>query len=203
MLTRLLALVVLVVAGNVRAESVLLDSIASRFDRQQPVRAEFTQEKRIAVLNRPLQSDGRFVYSPGHGILWHIDHPYRLTYLLTDSRVVEIGPDGRRHTRSGRDMPGLTQATRVLRAILGADVKRLAEHFNLSATGAPEHWTLLLVPRTPQLGSVLGKLQIQGGDYAENIDIEETQGGVTRIRFYHLRNAPLEADERALFESRE
>ena len=150
------------------------------------VRAEFTQSKQMAAMKRPLVTSGRLVYSRQHGVLWQIEQPFRMSYLLGDERIVEIGADGVRRERGLRDVPGLAQVGRVFRALLGANTAALREYFDTTVHGDPARWEIELKPRQPQLAQFLTGLQLSGGRFVDNIRIAEAGGDATQIR---LRNA--------------
>ena len=74
----------------------LLTRIAGQLDKHAVVRAEFSQSKQISGLKRPLQTSGQLIFSRQHGVLWQIEQPYKVGYILGEDKVVEIGADGSR-----------------------------------------------------------------------------------------------------------
>ncbi|MEO8409085.1 MAG: outer membrane lipoprotein carrier protein LolA [Propionivibrio sp.] len=204
----ILALLLFCAAPVLADEQDTLKRIAAQLEQHAVVRAEFTQTKQMAALKRPLVSSGRLVFSRRHGVLWQIEQPYRMTYVLGAERIVEIAADGTHRQRGLREVPGLAQVGRVFRALLGADTATLQENFAVTVTGDPAddgRWQIDLVPRSAQLAQFLRGLQLSGHAYAENIVIEETGGGRgtdrTQIRLVdsHAAAAP-SPDELRLFE---
>ncbi len=178
----LIALVGLVSALSARAASTLAQ-IGAQIEQHAVVRAEFVQTKQMAALKRPLVTRGRLIFSRIQGVLWQIEQPYRMSYLLGETRIVEIGSDGVRRVRETRDVPGLAQVGRVFRAVLGANSDALHEYFDITVQGDPAKWTIELKPRQPQLAQYLGGMQLYGGAFVEEIRISETGGDSTQIRF--------------------
>lgn len=131
------------------------------------MRAEFVQTKQIAALKRPLVTMGRLTFSRTQGVLWQIEQPYRLSYVFSEERIVEIGSDGKRRVRETREVPGLTQIGRVFRAVLGANSDALREHFEVTAQGYLPKWAIGLKPRQTQLAQYLSGMQLSGGRFVE------------------------------------
>jgi outer membrane lipoprotein-sorting protein len=164
----------------------LLPRIAAQLDKHAVVRAEFTQAKQINGLKRPLQTGGQLVFARQHGVLWRIEQPYQVSYILSEDKVVEIGADGSRKERLARDLPGLAQVGRVFRAMLGANTTALREYFDIQAQGDAGNWSLKLVPRQAQMAQFIERLDISGGSFVGAIRIQESSGDITQIK---LRNS--------------
>jgi hypothetical protein len=189
---------------NASAPPNALNRIAEQVDRHAVVRAEFTQSKRMAALKRPLVSSGRLVFSRQHGVLWQIERPYRMSYVLGAESITEIAADGTRRTRGMREVPGLAQVGRVFRALFAADIAALSDDFDIGVqedSGDREMWAIELRPRQQQLARFLLRLRLTGGRFVESILIEEhgngdKEGGesggendVTQIRFANSQSA--------------
>jgi len=184
-------------------DTATLKRIAAQIDQHAVIRAEFTQSKQMATLKRPLQSDGRIVFSRQFGVLWQIERPYRMSYVLGEDRIVEIAADGTRRERGLAEVPGLVQIGRIFRALLGADTTVLGEIFEVSAKGNPAnggHWEIDLVPKQAQLAQFLKAIHLNGGRFVEAIRIDENANDVTQIRFSNSRTADTpDAAELTLF----
>lgn len=152
------------------------------------VRAEFVQSKQMAALKRPLVTRGRLTFSRSQGVLWQIEQPYRMSYVLGEARIVEIGSDGVRRVRETRDVPGLAQVGRVFRAVLGANSDALREYFDATVQGDPGKWDRAETPASPT-GAILGGMRLSGGRFVEEIRISETGGDSTQIRFGNSQGA--------------
>lgn len=178
------------------AEPDLLARIGSQFEQYPVVRAEFVQSKQMAAMKRPLLTTGRLVYSRVHGVLWQIEKPFRLSYVLGADKITEIGADGLRRERGLREVPGLAQVGRILRAMLGANTTALREYFDASVQGDLNQWEITLKPRQPQLSQFLTGLRLSGSRFVEGISISEAGGDSTQIRFSHSQgsNALSEAE---------
>lgn len=185
------------------AETDMLKRIGSQIERHHVVHADFTQTKQMAALKRPLITTGHLVFLREQGVLWQIEKPYRIAYLLSDEKIVEIAADGSRKERGQRDVPGLAQIGRVFHAMLGAQTNILHEYFNVSVEGNEKKWRITLTPRHPQIAQFLTQLRLNGGQFVEQIRILEAGGDTTLIRFTNSRGSkiPSESDKR-LFEQK-
>lgn len=165
------------------ADEALLQQISAQIEQHQVVRASFSQSKQMAAMKRPLLTEGKLVYSSAHGVLWQIEKPYRVSYLLGEDRIIEIAADGSRKLRGTRDIPGLAQVGRVFRAMLGANTTALQSHFNAEASGSLAQWQIVLRPKQAQIQQFLSLLTLSGGKFVESISIDEASGDQTLIRF--------------------
>ncbi len=190
-----LAIVTAVLIGSLPANASasnatdILSQIGTQIEQFQVTRAEFVQTKQMAALKRPLVTSGHLTFSRQHGVLWQIEKPYRMSYVLGESRIVEIASDGARRVRETRDMPGLAQVGRVFRAMLGANSNALREYFDVAAQGTPSQWTIELTPRQSHLAQFLSGMRLSGGRFVEEIRISEASGDTTQIRLSNSQGA--------------
>ena len=154
------------------------------------VRADFVQERTVASMTRPVLSSGRMVLSRDDGLLWQVESPTRLALVFP--------------RRPGAARSGAVQAEmgRVIRSILSGDIAELSSSFEVEARGAPEHWTLRLVPKSRELAQYLQAIHLAGGKHLDAIDIAETSGERTALRMRNFAVASeLAPAERQQFSS--
>lgn len=163
------------------SESDTLSNIGKQIEQHEVVRADFVQTKHMAALKRPLITHGKLLYSRAHGILWQIEKPFRTTYVLGESKIVEISADGVRKERGLSDIPALAQIGRVFRAMLGANTEAVKNNFDASVQGDSSKWQIQLLPNQSQLKQYLVQLTLNGSHFVERIEIAETNGDTTRI----------------------
>jgi hypothetical protein len=184
------------------AEPDALARIAAQLEQYPVVRSEFVQSKQMAALKRPLVTGGRLIYSKQFGVLWQIEQPFRMGYVLGEDRVVEIAADGARRERGLRETPGLLQVGRVFRALLGADASALQAYFDLAVQGDAGKWEIVLTPRQAQLAQFVTGMRLSGGRFVETITISEAGGDSTQIRLRNTQgSSALSEAESALFGS--
>lgn len=169
------------VAAPTTAE--LAARMAQRLDQAPVLRADFTQEKSMAAFRKPLQTRGKLVFARGQGVIWAIESPFKLTYVLAEDRIVEIGEDGVAQVRTARDIPGLAQVASLFRALLGAQTDALAESFSVTPEGSLDAWRLALVPKPGPLAQAMKEIRMSGGRHVERIRIEEANGDSSTLVF--------------------
>jgi hypothetical protein len=174
-----------------------LSSIGAQVEQHAVIRSAFTQTKQMAALKRPLITHGQLIYSRNNGVLWQIEQPYRMSYLLSENKIVEINAQGLRKERNVRDIPGLVQVGKVFRAMLGANIEELKNTFDVSIDGNANKWEVQLTPKQVQLKQFLNSLNLKGGQFIESIKISEVGGDNTLIQLHHT-NSSVTLDEREL-----
>ncbi|HEY0268187.1 MAG TPA: outer membrane lipoprotein carrier protein LolA [Methyloradius sp.] len=181
-------------------ETDVLANISAQIAQHAVIRADFTQTKQMTALKRPLITHGKFVYSRDYGVLWQIEQPYHISYLLGEDKMIEISGDGVPKERNARDIPGLGQVSHIFRALLGAKLDTLKNTFDIAANGDASKWEIQLIPKQAQLKQFLTTLNLNGSQFVENIQIAEAGGDSTRIQFRNSKSvAALNDNELQLF----
>jgi len=198
----LAALVLTIVCSTTTAASDapdLLSRIVAQLSEPAVVRAGFVQEKKIAVLSRPIVSRGRVIVSRRDGLIWLIEVPLRMSIVFSDSLIIETDAEGKRRVHDDSDNRIQAEVGRVFHGLLAADLGILDRYFSLQATGDTQHWRIDLTPRSAVLGKFIKVLQLTGGQTIETIRIEEPNNDTTLIRLLNVATADsLSADEQAL-----
>jgi len=181
----LLILPLAAVAGPTTAQ--LAARMAQRIEQAPVLRADFTQEKQMAAFRKPLQTRGQFTFASGQGVIWQIEAPLKVAYVLGEDRIVEIGEDGAAQVRTARDIPGLAQVGALLRALLGAQTDTLAELFTVTPAGTLDAWFLTLTPKPGLLAQAMREVRMNGSRHVERIYIEEANGDSITLNFGNFR----------------
>jgi outer membrane lipoprotein-sorting protein len=171
-------------AASAAGNPALVSQIAAQLAQPKGVRAQFRQTQTLAAMTQPLVSTGSLVFLRERGAIWRIDAPYHATYVIDDTGVSEVDPQGRRvNTKRGQGMRGVAQVSRMMRAMLGGDLSALYSQFDVKAAGNPAQWQLVLTPNQPQLAQSMKALQMSGGQYLRTLRITLANGDTTRIDF--------------------
>lgn len=173
---------------------------AQRMQQHPVLRAEFIQQKQMAAFKKPLVTNGRLVYLRNEGVIWKLEAPIKLAYIMTDRSIVEIGEDGKANVRNAKDVPGIEQVGRVFRSLLGAQSSAVSDLFTVSSTGALAAWQMTLTPKPGPLNQFMTQIQLNGGRNVDQIFIDETNGDKTTITFRNTtESGSLTPEEQALF----
>lgn len=123
------------------------------------LRVEFTQEKRLALLDEPLRSAGVVEIDRARGALrW--EYSGRSLLILAGDRIRRWGADGRPETG---DDPSLQALAAQMRALLSGDWSALDRLFTVAADaqGAP---ALTLTPRDAGLARYVEAIEVRFRD---------------------------------------
>jgi hypothetical protein len=182
----------------------LADSVAKELRERPMVRASFVQTRQIAALKRPLVSRGHFIFSKERGMVWEIQQPINITYVLQASGTTEIAADGRVRRQSGREAQGMNEVGRILSALWSGSPAVLEPLFQTRMQGRMEQWTLKLLPKNAPLSDFLASVVVDGGAAGvQRVQVLEASGDMMTIIFQtELQAAPLSAQELRLFDAK-
>ena len=177
------------------ASPVLLDEAACReafaaIGRPPLLRAEFTQEKTLPDVARPLRANGERLVSAEHGVILRTLSPE----VARTTKVMPLAP-------GATDKPGVeARISRMIRAVLAGEYGPLAEFFSAQGRRDGAHLHLTLTPKSADVRSALRSIELRFGTYLEVVDINEAAGSKVRLMFSGFRPTPdLSADERRSF----
>lgn len=171
-------------ASDSPASAALVAQIAARLGQAKGIRTDFTQTRTLAAMKQPLVSTGSLVFFRDAGALWRIDTPYRATWIMRDSGMVEIDAEGHRVAGKGsQGARGAAEVSKMMRAMFSGDLSALYSQFDVQAQGTTSRWTLQLTPSQPQIAQVIRGLTISGGEFVQVLRIEFASGDATRFDF--------------------
>ena len=170
-----------------------LQQLSEQLAKPQVIHGDFIQQKHLRALPKPLTSTGTFVMAKDHGLLWQLKTP-----LQQDYRITALGI-ARRNGSEWQMLPGKSagaEQNRLFLAVLQGDSSGLQRDFDLQLQGEPEHWKLILTPRSLLLKQVFNQINIDGGELVQRIELQETQGDSTVLTMQNsVSNQPLSPAE--------
>lgn len=190
---------VLLMMGAGAALAGDIDGVRARLIDTQVLRADFQQQKSLAVLSRSLKSQGAMTLVKGRGILWHILEPYERFVLVSPDQVVEWNGGEVSATRSAK--PTGTVMARVIEIILAAisgDFAFLDAYFSSVVSERPQGWHIALTPSSPSGEGMFSRIEIEGDRFVETVVVASAGGDVTTIRLRNFRTEPARLSEREL-----
>ena len=166
------------------------------------MQGRFEQQKRIAKLERPLASRGRFALLRGQGVLWRTESPIRSLLTLTSDAMTVVQHDQTIVSISLTREPALRFLGQSVFAVLMTDVPQLRRSFTVLDARVPEGpapWSLSLQPRDAAASRLMRQIALTGGEQIESIEISERNGDSTLIRLLELdRKTALSAEDARL-----
>lgn len=174
--------------------------ISAQLERNPVLRADFVQERKLRLLDRPLISQGRMLFVSGQGVLWQVVEPLPAELLVTPEEIMEL-KDGAMRPAAMGDHPIFRALADVFVAALSGDLDQLQESFELMPVKTAQGWRLTLTPRVSDLKDMISEIVLDGGSFVEEIRIAETSGDSTVIQLGDFRTQPAELRdaERAYF----
>jgi hypothetical protein len=148
----------------------------------------FDEEKRIGVLDVPLDQSGTLEYrGPGY-LNKHVEVPEDQSFEIDGDRVRLVQP-GRPTREMGLDeLPVLRAFAEGLRALLAGNLGVLEQHYRLALAGEEQGWTLALKPLDGELAALIKGIEFSGrGGRVERITINESGGDSSVMRLRPLR----------------
>ena len=177
----------LTLLGRARADGVTLDGLLAEFAAMPGLRAGFREEKRIALLEEPLVSEGTLHFAPPGRLARHVTAPSPSSVVIDGDRLLFGDAKGTRELDLAARPP--------VRAFVDAFVKLLAgdrpalERL-FSAELTPQEkgaWRLVLRPRASPLKVVFDRLEAEGtGVVLSRLGVFERSGDSTETTFHDV-----------------
>lgn len=180
----------------------LTAAVRERLAQPPVLRGSFEQNKQVAGFKRPLLSHGDFLLARERGVLWRTQQPFAGVLKLTREEIVATqGGEVAFRLDAGKE-PSVRVINGLLFSLLNGDVSGLAEHFRIEGEISGKSWKLLLTPKQAALSKLMAKVEMAGDQYVRSIQIDETNGDKTSIRFsaQSAEPAKLSAEEAARFD---
>jgi len=159
------------------------------------ITADFTQTKRLTLLDEPLISKGRLVFKRPDHVLWKMDEPEPLTVVI-NGRDVRI-PTLPEADRAAAGMTPVAEMLGQLGAIFTASFQVLEEGFEVAASGEGGSIQLKLVPREAAWKTMFRALELRysGPDLLlEEVRLEDGLGDSVQIQLQHVQRNTEVAD---------
>ncbi|AKA27057.1 membrane protein [Pseudomonas chlororaphis] len=175
------------------AQAFDLQQLSDQLAKPEVIHGRFVQEKHLRALPQPLTSQGDFVLAKNHGLLWLLKTPLQQDYRITGSGIA------RRDANGWQMLPNKSagaEQNRLFLAVLQGDSSGLQRDFELALSGDATRWKLTLTPRSLLLKQVFKRIDIDGGELVQRIELLETQGDSTLLRMHDsTASQPLSAAE--------
>ncbi|MGZ0703958.1 LolA family protein [Pseudomonas piscis] len=159
-----------------QAQAFDLQQLSDQLSRPEVIHGRFIQEKHLRALPQPLTSKGQFVLAKQHGLLWLLQAPLRQDYRITPKGIA------RRDAEGWQMLPGKSagaEQNRLFLAVLQGESSGLQRDFELKLQGSAQDWHLQLIPRSLLLQQIFTRIDIDGGNLVQRIQLLEAQGDRT------------------------
>lgn len=160
-----------------------LDDLKQKMLGKSYIRAEFTQQRNIALLSRPFISTGFFFYHRQQGLCWDVQMPYPITIVVRQDRIVQQSKNRPEQVIRFEQNPLFETVATIFFAVFNGDWSAVEDRFQLAISGDPAAWTILLTPTDTLFRKVYTHIEIQGADWIRQVNLVEPGGDNTLIEF--------------------
>lgn len=163
--------------------------------------ARFREERRIALLQAPLVSEGTLHFVPPDRLARHIEKPVASTVVLS-GRTLTIREGESERSIDLETSPAVGSLIDGIRLLLAGDHKALSRLYDLAMHGDDEHrWTLRMVPRGAPLTDLVREIEVSGlGPNIDRLRVSERSGDESLSVFSDVDTKhPLDAAKRLRF----
>jgi len=177
------------VAKNTQAIDPI-DRLLAGFAAIPGLQAHFEEEKRVALLEEPLRSEGTLYFSAHDRLLRRVERPVASVVLLR-GRQLELASGAAVRTIDLDAQPQVRAFVDSFRLILTGDRAGLEALFALELTGDPaQTWQLQLTPRGEPLASAVTSLRVSGlGNTLRELQLRDSLGDESVTRFRDIDTA--------------
>jgi outer membrane lipoprotein-sorting protein len=191
----LLALTSLAHAQDAAPKSV--DVLLAGFGKLEGLTARFVEEKQIALLKRPLRSEGTIAFAAPSSLLRRADKPEPATLLLDGEALWVADASGKRRIDLSESAI-VRHFVLTFVNVLRGDRAALERAYVIAFQSTDAGWRLQLSPKLPELRKLIARATVEGrGMVVDRMTIEEDTGDVTRMTFSEVNpSARFDAAER-------
>ena len=152
------------------------DELMRRLAERKHGHVAFTETHVLGVLQRPLHSSGELVYDAPDRLEKRTLKP-QAEDLVLSGNVLTVSRGGHTHTLDLARHREIAPWIESIRATLAGDRATLERYFEVSYSGEPAHWKLVLVPRDPAPDASIAAVHIEGsGATLQRFEILQADG---------------------------
>lgn len=136
-----------------------------------PFRSTFREERHIAALTAPLESEGEMRCLPQKGIVWRVTRPIERTTIITPSGLTIFSGTGEQEKISDR-----ANISSALLSLMGGSVEETAENFTITTSGSVNAWSITLTPKDTLVAEIVSGIVVRGTDRPEALEVQHANG---------------------------
>ena len=159
-----------------------VSAIFQQLSKNDVVRADFEQQKKLASLNKTFVSNGTLSFAKSNGVLWQIKRPVQADLIVTQKKLVQ--KTQRTYSQIQIDQSPYSSVATLFLQLMSGDAKALAKNFNVvSADYRATGWKIVLTPKSNLFKKLFVRIEAQGQQYVDKIVIQEQANNSTTILF--------------------
>ena len=165
------------------APALTLNSLMARFRAVSGLEAHFREEKKMAILAAPLESEGTIYFAAPDRLVRQTRFP-TASKLVVDSNELRFGDASGSQAIPLEGNPVVRLFVDAFVKVLAGDAVALQRIFDIELHPAALGWSLDLKPKLAPMTSVIERLRIEGRDVVvDKMIVRETDGDETTTVF--------------------
>ena len=144
------------------------------------IKGDFSQQRQLSAIDKPLASAGRFIFWRDHGLYWETQKPFYQGTTYLAEQVLSWHRPGVPSPETGINSRIQLALGKVLVNIFNFD-NALEEQFDIHWQPDEDLWQVELVPIDKHIKQVLQKITLQGKQQVEQITLLDNSGQRTVI----------------------
>ena len=139
-------------------------------------KATFVETKTLALLKKPIVSEGELRYEPP-GKLTMTTRTPKAESMFIDGDTLTRQADGRTGRIKLDEYPEVAGMIEGIRGSLGGNRMLLEQYYHLDVSGSPAEWRMRLTPKESQVGRFIKHIDVSGkSNTIRAIDILQADG---------------------------
>lgn len=180
--------------------AVDLDSVVKKAFSNESVYGDYVQIKQFAKTNRKLESSGKIQISPGLGIVWYSEKPYKSLLVISKTKMVQQIKDKKPiHSPIESNKIYTTIAT-AFESVFFGDFSQAEKLFEIEQTVDGTRWKLVLKPTDDNLVNYMDYLELGGSQTLETLLVVEKTGDSILYKIGPIERRSLTEQEMAVYE---
>lgn len=168
-------------------ELKVFNTVKTTLANQKKVIGDFKQIRKIALLSKPLISNGQFELSKTNGLKWYQLKPFQSTLIVTDTRISQTIADNPPTVIDKKDQPIVFAFTHIFLSLFQGDIELVKSYFKIDFQGKSDNWQVKLVPIASPLDKAIESITVTGGNYVSFIEVNQPQGDQMKIYFSNIK----------------
>ncbi len=172
--------------------------LQQRWKKSQYLSSQFIQSRYLAVLSRPLVSEGNFYYHQDQGICWSMKKPWEQWFVITPDAIIQGEGSGETSKMLGKEQPMFSVFSKAFFALFTGDIFAMEKWFDMSLVINESAWTITLSPKDEAVAILANKMELTGDNHLQVVTLFDANDDKTEIHFLNVSNIkqPVSDDEK-------
>ena len=153
------------------------------------VSGNFIQVRNLKDMKLKLDSEGDFKFKLPFDLDWNQKKPFPMGLLMTPDKITQKNADGSEQVITKAQQPVIFTFSSSFLGIFAGDKAAIEKTFNYTVSMKGSKWTMSLEPKDDLLKKAISKVEINGGEFVETVEVSEKSGNTTHIQFSNVKGS--------------